>query len=267
MKFKKISIVIPVLNHRVQINELSHGLNAMLNGAGIDHKIICFDRGSTDGTLEYLQSLSRDFPIETERLTPGQKLTNALANYSVINKSDYIAIIDPDYISAAKVCNELLGNITKQDVLFPSFGKNGTMHHQNPGVTIIKPEVLTHLLEAGKHKEQILQWSLIQHAGYLGYNVAHQATGEAAPFKKISWLTTLWPKIKLAFTDFPPCHLPPKNKGTMNWAGIRYHKASFITHTTIRHQHSAITTLTSSQKLILFSGGGYYLLALCLIGI
>ncbi len=255
MNIKKISIVIPTLNNRVQINELSHGLNTVLNGAGIDHKITCFDRGSTDGTVEYLLSLSREFPIETERLVPGQKLTNALANYSAISETDYIVIIDPDYSSAAIVCNELLGNITEQDVLSPSFFKNGTTQHLNPGVTIIKPRVLTHLLQASNHKEQILQWSLIQHAKYLGYNVAHQATSEIAPFKKVSWLTMLWPKIKLAFTDFPPYHLPPENKETMNWAGIHYHKARFITHTTIRSQHSALTTLTSSQKLILFSFG------------
>lgn len=258
MTMKKISIVILTLNNRVQINELSHRLNAELGRAGIDYKINCFDRGSTDGTVEYLQSIYQEIPIETEKLAPGQKLTNVLINHPAINEADYVAIIDPDYIPAAVVCNELLNHINEQDVLFPSFGKNGVAQYLNPGVTIIKSRTLTHLLEVGNHKERILQWSLIQHARHLGYTVTNHTTEEVAPFKKSSWLATLWPKAKLAFTDFPPYHLLPENKETMNWAGIHHRKARFITHTTIRSQHSAVTTFISSQKLILFSLGGAY---------
>lgn len=250
---KKISIVIPTLNHRVQINELSHELNTLLSRSGIDYKITCFDKGSTDGTVEYLQSISQEIPIKIEKLAPGKELTKVLINHSAINETDYVVLIDPDYISAATVCNELLSKITVQDVIIPNFIKNNITQHLNPGVTIIKPTVLAHLLEVCNHKERILQWSLIQHAKYLGYNVAHQATRETAPLKKNSWLTTLWPKIKLASSDFPPYNLPSKNKKTMNWAGINYHKANFITHTTIRNQHSAVTTFSNSQKLILFS--------------
>lgn len=254
---KKISIIIPTLNNRVQINGLSHRLSAELGGgAGIDYKINCFDRGSTDGTVEYLQSIYQEIPIETERLAPGQKLTKVLTNHPAINEADYVAIIDPDYIPAAVVCNELLNHINEQDVLFPSFGKNGITQYLNPGVTIMKSRVLTHLLEVGNHKEQILQWSLIQHARHLGYEVTNHTMEEATPFKKSSWLATLWPKAKLTFTDFSPYHLPPENKETMNWAGVHYRKTRFITHTTIQKQHSAVITLTNSQKLILFSLGG-----------
>jgi cellulose synthase/poly-beta-1,6-N-acetylglucosamine synthase-like glycosyltransferase len=264
MKIKKISIVIPTLNNRVQINKLSHGLNTMLSEAGIDHTITCFDRGSTDGTVEYLQSIYPEIPIETEKLTPGQKLTKVLINHSAINEADYVVLIDPGYIPAAIVLKELLNNINEQDVLFPSFNKERVKQRLHPGVIIIKSSVLTHLLEVGDHKEKILQWSLIQHARHLGYEVTNQTTKEIAPFKKSSWSATLWPKAKLAFTYFPPYHLPPENKETMNWAGIHYNKARFITHTTIRSQHSAVATLTSSQKLILFSLGGGLLTSLVL---
>lgn len=256
---KKISIVIPTLNNRVQINELSHGLNTILSGAGVDYQITCFDRGSTDGTVEYLQSLSQEIPIETERLVPGQKLTKVLTSHSAISGADYIVLINPGYIPAATVLKELLNNINEQDVLFPSFNKESVNQRLHPGVMIIRSSVLTHLLEVGDHKENILQWSLIQYARHLGYVVTNHTTEEIAPFKKSSWSATLWPKTKLAFTYFPPYHLPPENKETMNWAGIHYHKASFITHTTIRSRHSAVTTFTSPQKLILFSLGGILL--------
>jgi len=264
MKIKKINIVIPTLNNRVQVNDLTHVLNTNLGEVGIDHKIIFFDKGSTDGTVEYLQSISHEIPIKVERLVPGKKLNKLIADYLTVNDTDYVMIIDPDYKPAAAVCNELLSYVNGQDVLSPIFTNDGVARHQNPPVTIIKSRVLTHLLEVGDHKEQIFQLSLISYARHLGYEVSQYVVKEAASSKKNLWLSTWRLKTKLAFAGFSPYRLSPVYKNTMKWAGVHYHKTRFITHTTIRSQHSAITTFSKSQKLILFSMGGGLLASIVL---
>lgn len=262
MKIKKINIFIPTSNHRVQINDLSHGLKTLLIEAGVDHKIICFDSKSTDGTVEYLKSIYSEIPVEIEEISLRNTLTKVLRKHPAINDSDYIAIIDPDYLPATTVLKQLLDNTIKQDILLPSFSKGNI--HQHPGVMIIKSGVLTHLLEVVDHKEKIFQHSLIQHAAHLGYEISNLPVDDPAPKTGRNRFAKMWLKFKLIFTHFPPHHIPPQNTETMNWAGVHYHKSRFITHTTINHQHSAVTTLNHLQKFILLNLGIILLISLVL---
>lgn len=223
---KKILVVIPVLNDCARINDLSRSLSAELAGAGMDYRIVCFDKESTGGTAKHLQSL-------------------LLSNSLTTSDADYIAIIDPELPPPGKVTSELLNHISDgQDILYTS-----------PGVLVLKSGVLAHLLSVGKHQEQIFLWSLIQHARHLGYEVADYPIEGAVPIKKRSRLSTKWLNTRLAFTNFPPYRLPPESQKTMKWAGVHYRKTRFITHTTIPHEHSAVITLTDLQKLVLLDLG------------
>ena len=49
--------------------------------------------------------------IATERLAPGQKLTKILIDNPTINGTDYVVIINPDYISATAVCRKASAQI------------------------------------------------------------------------------------------------------------------------------------------------------------
>src|SRR5512140_1725925 len=47
-----------------------------------------------------------------------------------------------------------------------------------------------------------------------------------------------------------PQHIPPDEANSMIGSGVRYKGKTFITHTTLNHQVSAIRTFTSLQKML-----------------
>lgn len=55
---KRCDIVIPVYNEEENIKELHHQILAVMEGLTIDYRVIFVDDGSTDGTLDVIESLA-----------------------------------------------------------------------------------------------------------------------------------------------------------------------------------------------------------------
>lgn len=91
----RISVLMPVYNCRKYIEE---SVNSILKQTFSDFEFLIIDGCSTDGTYEYLQSLS-DSRIKLIREAQKSGIVNALNMGIVMAKGEYIARMDADDIS------------------------------------------------------------------------------------------------------------------------------------------------------------------------
>lgn len=92
-----ISVVTPVYNEELLVEELVRRISDSLSGAGENFEIICVDDGSTDNTLPLL--------LKNKELIPQIKIISLSRNFGhqaaytagmVFAKGEYVALIDAD---------------------------------------------------------------------------------------------------------------------------------------------------------------------------
>ena len=114
----EISVVIPAYN---AIEFLDEAMNSIINQSFRDLEIICVDDGSTDNTLEVLQSYaSRDSRIQVyhqENQGPGGATNTGIAKA----KGKYIYLMDADDVLDLNALEELYNIMEEKDLDFVIF--------------------------------------------------------------------------------------------------------------------------------------------------
>lgn len=114
---KKITIVIPTFNERRNVNDLSHRLVDSLEQAGLQYELLFVDDHSNDGTPEYLNSLTNQFPIKV--LSKQGKKGKAFSLLEGFQKADgeVIAMIDADQQYPPESIPEMVKKLDEFDIV------------------------------------------------------------------------------------------------------------------------------------------------------
>ena len=114
----EISVIIPAYN---AIDYLDEAINSIINQSFRDLEIICVDDGSTDNTLEVLQSYaSKDNRIQVyhqENQGPGGAINTGLSKA----KGKYIYVMDADDILDLNALDDLYNIMEEKDLDFVIF--------------------------------------------------------------------------------------------------------------------------------------------------
>ncbi len=74
---------------------------------------------------------------------------------------------------------------------------------------------------------------------------------------KVSSIATSWEigfnALQTRLKPLTPLLIQPTEKGSMRGAGVGYKRQRYITHSTLSHTQSALTTITTPQRIVIFS--------------
>jgi len=248
----KIHIVITTFNHRQEINDLSHALFRDSEIAHRDFKLTVMDKGSTDGTIEYVRSIQHKIPLTIETSTPDifdQRMSQIMNDRTYT----YVAVIDPNYVRADTVFAYLLSRLTDStDILLANI-KNYTSQKSRmySGVGIFRQEIVDHILTIGPIRYNAPVWSLIQYAKTLGYPIQFEDYPDAITNTVVPTVQKIIFKLKLGLVSIPPYNNRAKSKSSMLGSGVHYKRHRYTTHSTLPYRHSAILPLTAKESFML----------------
>lgn len=112
----QISVVIPLLNEEESLNELHHWISETLDSNGFSYEIIFVDDGSTDGSWEVIDTLSRKRNnIKAIRFNRNFGKSQALHAGFKAAEGDVIITMDADLQDNPEEIPELYTMITEQN--------------------------------------------------------------------------------------------------------------------------------------------------------
>src|SRR3989344_6152645 len=289
-EIKKISLIIPTYNGRQGVNDLTHHLADTLNQQEWDYELIFVDDNSTDGTVNYLNSLKEEFPIKTFT-----KIGKKGKGYSFFegfqhSEGDIIVQVDADLLYSPDAIPVMVEGLDNFDIVVANrefqnmpllqkilnncykyiFGK--LLFSLNcdvqSGLKVFRKEIVNHITT--KPTERTFDANFLYLSKKAGYTIGNYdiAGSKSISSKtKLNSLTKIFALVitafKLRFYPIAPTNVIP-NQYTMLNAGIHHRLQHFITHTTLNRKHSAVTTLVTSQKVILYGLGIILLIGLAL---
>ncbi len=286
-----LSIIVPVYNEEHTIEALIQRIADSLESSHTPYEIIFVDDHSKDATKQKIQNLVKKHPIQL--FTKEGKRGKA---YSIVQgathvRYEYIAMIDADLQYPPEVLPALF-TIAQEKGMAVAFRKTyrttflrriasrfnaflfgrlllGLNTDVQSGLKIFKREIFEHL-----NSRLVSAWAIdipLLFTGYeLGYTIGRvdidfrpRISGQSHVqlFETAKQIAT--GAIKTRFSHRRIFSLPANAKDTMRGAGIAYKRQRFITHTTLPHHISALTTLTRWQKIflgLLLVLVGFYLL-------
>ncbi len=285
-----LDVIIPVYNEEGSIEALCQRIHAALHSAGISYSLIFVDDNSSDGTVSIIRKVSKKYPISlyTKQGEKGKA-------YSILEGMDYVTadfvcMIDGDLqyppeaipqlfeiaqekgVAVAKRISyegSVLRRIGSRALCF-LFGKllHGIGTDMQSGLKVFKRDIVDFL-----DADEITPWSfdlpLLHAAKQMGYEIGEVEIEFRPREHGNSKLTLLGPTfaiakgaVRLKIKHTPPRSIDPLDQKSMLGAGVVHKGKRFITHTTLKHTHSAIQTLTPAQRTLVFS-----LIAVVLVGI
>ncbi len=93
---KLVSFVVPAYDERAYIGEVVKALDAVKLPDGVNREIVVVDDGSTDGTADYLETLSDILSLKIHRLEKNSGKGSALRAGFGVAKGDVIVVCDAD---------------------------------------------------------------------------------------------------------------------------------------------------------------------------
>lgn len=283
---QELSIIIPILNEEKNIIKLVERIHSALTLHSITYEIIFIDDYSTDKTLEFIEKLSVNYPInfflKEGRKGKGQSLIEGFAHakYELLCMIDGDLQYPPEAIpTMVLLINEgadvvVANRKEKQTSLHRTFVSNSysllfnkLLHNLDcdvqSGLKVLKKEIIERIsLNSG---EWAIDLELLLKAKNAGYKVAtydiifakRNGGKEKINIFKASWeigLNALL--LKFCQSDVIPFH--PKKEISLG-KGFHYKGKSFIHHSRLSIHEMAFFRLNETQK-ILFAGFAIFLI-------
>lgn len=276
---KKISVIVPIYNELKNIEQLIVRLSDALTKIELPFEIIFVDDHSTDGTYEYLQRFRKSKKIILNKKTGAKGKAFSLIEGFNIASGSIIVMIDSDLQYPPEEIPAMVGFLDKADIVVANrkdykgsltrrivsrgfrlfFGKLlfGLNHDIQAGLKVFTKEVIDTVKVNPKsgwtfdleflHKAREAGFVIVNH----NISFAFRKNGTS----KVGLVRTTWEigtqALSLKLKKIVPQYIPPKVPVSMIGAGIGYRKKKYITHTTLPHYVSALTTLHTSQKVFI----------------
>lgn len=127
----RISLVIPTLNERGSIELLLRNIEKAVCSLTDEFEIILIDDGSTDGTVEYAQSLALSIPMHSIVRSERGLATAVLRGFSEA-KGDILGVMDADLSHPPEKIPELVAALRDADLSLGSRNISGGMVEEWP---------------------------------------------------------------------------------------------------------------------------------------
>jgi len=287
-----LDIIIPVYNEAENLVTLVDRLDQTFVKAKLKYHLYFVDDHSTDNSLTVLHELEKKFPL-TLLLKQGKKgKAYSILEGSAASSAPYLAMIDADLQYPPEAIPEMLDIAKNKAVVVARrnnyqenkvrhllsrgfewfFGKvlHGLNCDVQSGLKVFSREIISYVTP-----NQVTAWTLdiplLTTAVNLGYSIREvNITFEkrTAGKSKIHLLNSI-KEIGGQAASYKLRHkknlqIFPENKENMLGAGM-YHKGkSFITHTTLKSEDSAVNVLTPSQRSFLIFLGTFLIGSLIL---
>ena len=111
----QLSIIIPLLNEEESLKELHHWLSEVLEANGFSYEVLFIDDGSTDGSWDVIETLSRKHKeVKAIRFSRNYGKSQALhAGFEAV-KGDVVITMDADLQDNPEEIPELYKMITQE---------------------------------------------------------------------------------------------------------------------------------------------------------
>lgn len=287
---KDLEIIIPVKNEAGNLIELVRRVNNALVSANIFYNLIFIDDHSTDKTVQIIESLRQKYPIKifTKLGKPGKA-------YSILEGSRYataenLAMLDADLQYPPEAIPEMFEKLNAYRIVVASrktfkapfirnflskvfkfvFGKllfDFNIDVQS-GLKLFKKEIIGHLSE-----NDISAWTidlpLLHTAKELGYEIGEVKVEFSKRLNGKSHISLIPSVLEIGTNAlllkarrrkiYP---IAPEDLENMNGSGIAHKGKRFITHTTLDHRISSITTFSFWQREFLYTSLFFFVLGL-----
>lgn len=295
MSEKSISIIVPTLNEAGNVRLLIRRIHRAFEGSAAALELVFVDDHSTDGTREILEKLKTEFgdklPIRIF-LKQGKK-GKAYSLIEGFEKVSHpiVAMIDADLQYPPEALPAMADKLWRggADVIVARrvkrgetfwrsllsrgfaffFGKSlhGLDCDVQSGLKVFRKKILREVKLNPSPWTFDLEFLLsARNYGYVIQSVNINFDERHAGVSKLSVLQSIfeigWSALKLRFRGRPPLLIHPEKAGSMRGAGVAHKQVRFVTHSTLKHHTSALTTFVPWQRNFLLG-----VLVLILVGL
>ncbi|HYK08617.1 MAG TPA: glycosyltransferase, partial [Candidatus Eisenbacteria bacterium] len=278
---KHITIVVPVWNEEKNIPTLVNRIYSAFQKVDFSYDILFVDDHSTDKTTTAITNVQKKFPVSL-LIKEGEK-GKAFSLCEGIRKAegDIVAILDADLQYPPEAIPEMasllnnhvdivVANRIKQKTSFArqfistSFKKFfgnflfGLNHDIQAGLKVFKRDICQHI-EYHPSSGWTFDLEFLLRASQAGFGIENydvEFSERAYGKSKVSYVKTSLEiglnALALKTRPLQPAILRPVDKTSMRGAGIGFKKKKYITHSTLSHTQSALTTITTPQRIFIF---------------
>ncbi len=273
-----LSIIVPTYNEEANIKLLVERIHAALSDAKINYEIIFVDDHSTDQTQNVISNLAIFFPIISTTKVGKKGKAYSILEGAKFAQFDNLAMIDADLQYPPEALPKMVNMLKYSDLVISNrktykdtklrkvlsrtfkfmFGKVlfGLNYDIQSGLKVFTREVFE-TLKYMPSSSWTFDLEFLHRAKQAGFHMSSYDitfTKRAKGNSKMGIMKQVIEigsnAIRVKAKRIRPVHIAPKSLDSMKGAGIGYKKRKYITHTTIPHHLSALTTVTKLQKFI-----------------
>lgn len=276
---EQLAVIIPVKDEVQTLEELIDRISAALTPRNISHSIIIIDDDSSDGSWELVEKLSKRPNVQAYKKVGFPGKAYSIIEGATHTDAEVLAFIDADLQYPPEVLPEMYerikkdglvigkrqySNVSKVREMVSKFGRYligqclyGVPFDIQSGLKVFRREIFEYL-NTSELKPWTLDLPLVLTAQELGLSVSEidiEFKERVAGESKIDLFGSTWEiashAVKYRIRGIEPLRMRSHKK--MLNAGLVYKKRRYVTHTSLDHRSSAVTTLNTTQKYALLS--------------